>query len=142
MLTDLAINWLGVLVAGIAAMVIGFVWYSPFLFGRAWISASGINETQVAEMKKKGMAKTYVFAFLSSLVMSFAVGFLLNVVYVDTLLDAVILGVITWLGFIATVMVGGLLWEGKSPKLVVINAGHYLTIMLTMAIIQYFFLGQ
>ena len=34
------INWLAVLVAGISAFVVGGIWYSPALFGKAWMPAS------------------------------------------------------------------------------------------------------
>ncbi len=32
-----SINWLAVFVAGISAFVLGGVWYSPALFGKAWM---------------------------------------------------------------------------------------------------------
>ena len=31
------INWLAVLVAGISSFVVGGIWYSPGLFGKAWM---------------------------------------------------------------------------------------------------------
>jgi hypothetical protein len=33
------VNYLAVLVAAIAAMIVGFVWYSGALFGKAWARA-------------------------------------------------------------------------------------------------------
>ena len=39
-----AINWLAVIVAAIASFVLGSAWYSPALFGNAWMKASGMTE--------------------------------------------------------------------------------------------------
>jgi len=40
-----------------------------------------------------------------------------------------------WLGFIATVMLGTILWEKRPFGLYVLNAGHYLIVLLIMSII-------
>jgi len=31
------LNWLAILVAAISTMVVGFLWYSPLLFAKAWM---------------------------------------------------------------------------------------------------------
>ena len=38
----------------------------------------------------------------------------------------------TWLGFVATSMLGKVLWEGKSWKLYVLDAGYYLVSLVLM----------
>ena len=30
------LNWVAILVAAISTMIVGFVWYSPLLFAKAW----------------------------------------------------------------------------------------------------------
>src|SRR6185503_21280424 len=42
------INWLAVAVAAIASFVLGGIWYSPLLFGRAWMRLTGLSEAQLA----------------------------------------------------------------------------------------------
>ena len=39
-----SINWLAVLVAGISAFVVGGIWYSPGLFGKAWMKDNNFTE--------------------------------------------------------------------------------------------------
>ena len=34
-------NWLAIIVAAIAAIAIGFGWYSPWAFGKSWASLTG-----------------------------------------------------------------------------------------------------
>ena len=40
------INWLAVLVAGISAFVVGGIWYSPGLFGKAWMKQNSLTEDE------------------------------------------------------------------------------------------------
>jgi uncharacterized membrane protein YpjA len=37
------VNLWAVLVAAIATMVVGFLWYSPFLFARPWMLGHGLR---------------------------------------------------------------------------------------------------
>jgi len=46
-------------------MVLGGLWYSPVLFGKAWSAASGVTEAQA---KSASMAKTMGTAFVLALI--------------------------------------------------------------------------
>ena len=61
------INWVAVLVAGISAFVIGGIWYSPGLFGKAWMKDSNLNEE---EIKKGNKGKIFGFTLIFSLLMA------------------------------------------------------------------------
>jgi Protein of unknown function (DUF1761) len=54
-----------VLAAGVASMILGGLWYSPVLFGKAWSAASGVTEAQA---KSASMAKTLGTAFVLALI--------------------------------------------------------------------------
>ena len=60
-----AMNLWAVLAAGAASLVLGGLWYSPVLFGNAWMRASGVTEAQA---RSANMAKVMGSAFLLSLV--------------------------------------------------------------------------
>jgi len=62
------INWLAVLVAGLSAFAIGGVWYSPGLFGNAWMKDSKLTEE---EIKKGNKGKIFGFTLFFSLLMAF-----------------------------------------------------------------------
>lgn len=62
-----SLNWLAVLVAGISAFVLGGVWYSPALFGKAWMKE---NKMTVDDVKKGNTAKIFGWAFILSLLMA------------------------------------------------------------------------
>ncbi len=63
------INPLSLLVAAVSALVVGFVWYNPKVFGKAWMAAAEMTEDQ---MKGANMAKIFGLAFLFALMLAFS----------------------------------------------------------------------
>jgi len=59
------INLWAVLVAGLSSMILGALWYSPLLFGKAWSAASGVSE---AQGKSANMGKIMGTAFVLAVV--------------------------------------------------------------------------
>ncbi len=64
---QLPINPIAIPIAAFAALVLGFVWYNPKIFGMAWIRESGITEEK---MKGGNMAKIFVLAFIFALLLA------------------------------------------------------------------------
>jgi hypothetical protein len=59
------VNWLAVFAAAISAFLLGGLWYSPALFGKAWQRSAGLTDEQ---LKGGNAAKIYGGAFVLSLV--------------------------------------------------------------------------
>ncbi len=135
MAAEVTINYLAVLLAAIASMIIGAAWYSPLLFGNLWMNLSGIKKEDIEKAKQKGMAKNYAITFVSSLVMSYVLSHFVRYVEATDILGGITLALWLWLGFIATVTLGSVLWEGKSLKLYILNNGHNLLSLAVMSII-------
>ena len=51
------INFLAIIAAAISALVVGFIWYNPKVFGNAWMQAAGMSEEKI---KGGNMAKILV----------------------------------------------------------------------------------
>ncbi len=128
------INYVAVIVAAIVSMGIGFLWYGP-LFGKAWIKLSGMSMKDMEKKKKKGMTKTYVIAFIGTLVMAYVLAHFVDYVGATTLSAGAELGSWLWIGFFAPTLLGIVLWEGKSWKLYLLNVGHYLVTLVVMGAI-------
>ena len=128
------VSLLPVLVAAIASMVVGFVWYGP-LFGKTWISLMGFSKKQMEEGKKKGMGKTYAILAIGSLLTAYILAHFVKYVNAATIGDAVQLVFWIWLGFIVTIALGSVLWEGKSWKLFFINIAYQFVSLSIQAII-------
>ncbi|HWR71798.1 MAG TPA: DUF1761 domain-containing protein [Nitrospirota bacterium] len=132
------INYLAVVAAAIASMVIGFVWYGP-LFGKTWMKLSGTTPVKMDTAKAPGMGKTYVLAFVGSLVMSYVLAHSLVFAAAYYGMGGVSAGLMSgfwnWLGFIAPVTLAAVLWESKPWKLWVLTNGYYLVTLLVMGTI-------
>ncbi|WP_158846462.1 DUF1761 domain-containing protein [Algibacter sp. L1A34] len=54
-------NPIALLVAAISALVVGFIWYNPKVFGTIWMKEAGMS---VENMKGGNMAKIFIMAFI------------------------------------------------------------------------------
>lgn len=129
---QVTINYLAVLVAAVASMVLGFLWYGP-LFGKAWMKLRNLDEKKLKAAKQKGMGKTYLLAFLTTLIMSYVLAHFVDYVEARTIMDGIVLAFWLWLGFFATMQFSSVLWEGKPVKLYLISTLHYLVALAVMA---------
>ena len=129
MAPPVSINYLAVLVTAVISMVIGFLWYGP-LFGKVWMQLMKIDKKKMEEAKKKGMAKSYIIMFIGLIIMNYILAHFVSYAQAKTAVEGMQLGFWIWLGFIATVMLSSVLWEGRPVKLYLINVAHYLVALL------------
>ncbi|MBM3257159.1 MAG: DUF1761 domain-containing protein [Candidatus Liptonbacteria bacterium] len=128
------INFWAVLLAAVANMIVGSLWYGP-IFGKTWMGLTGMSTEQLDSAKAKGMGKTYALAFVGALVMGYVFARIIAMAGVGTTAGGAELGFWAWLGFVASVMLGEVLWEGKSSKLWFLESGYYLVVLLVMGAI-------
>jgi len=129
---DIAINYWAVLVAAIAAMVIGYLWYSMGVFGRMWMEGIGKTEEQIkAGYKPTSMLWTYLLAAL----MAYVLAHFISLVGADTISEALTVAWWAWLGFVAATFATNAIYEGRSGKLFWINSLYQLVNLLVMAAI-------
>ncbi len=131
----MAINYLAVLVAAIASMLVGMAWYSKSLFGKTWMALTKMTDQDMQKAKSKGMSKLYIAAFIAALVMSYVLAMFVDLFGAATFSQALQVGFWIWLGFIATVMLNSVLWGGQPVKLYMINIGNLLVSLLVMSVI-------
>lgn len=130
-----SINYLAVLLAAIASMVVGFVWYGPMLFGKAWMKEMGMTEKSM-EAAKAEMGKTYGISFLLALVTAYVMAHAL--VFGNTYLGMSGAGAgmqgafYYWLGFTMPVQATDALFGKKNWKLFKLNTGYQLASLLAM----------
>jgi hypothetical protein len=133
----MGVNLWSVLVAGVATMVLGFLWYSPVLFAKAWIVAMGYDPEDKPRMQEmqKSAGKGYAISFVASLVSAFVLGKIIHVTTVNTPLYGMKVGFAIWLGFVTTVQLTAKLFGNQSTKLYLINTGYQLVCYLAMGAI-------
>ncbi len=125
------INYVAVLVSAAAGFVIGMLWYSV-LFGKAWMKLSGMKKADIEKSKKKGMTKNFIGGFVALLVMAFVLAHFVDMAEAATVLGGAQAGIWIWLGFVATIMLNKVLWEGKPFKLYLLDAAHYFVVLIAM----------
>jgi len=143
------INPIAIVLAALSAMVVGFIWYNPKVFGTAWMHAAGMTE---AQLKTGNMFKIFglalLFAFMLAASMPNLVVHQMGVyslvqgelgvlpeyhafldVYGDafrTFKHGVLHGVLSGI-FIALPILGtNAVFEHKSAKYIFINAGYWI----------------
>jgi hypothetical protein len=153
------LNPVAMLIAAISALVVGFIWYNPKVFGNAWMEAAGMTAEQV---KGGNMAKIFGLALLFAFLLATALpGIVIHQMGVFSLVggdaslakpsyEALMVdygdafrtyrhgalhGVLTGI-FIALPILGtNALFERKSAKYIFINAGYWIVTLGIMGAI-------
>jgi hypothetical protein len=132
-----SLNWLAILFAAVASMILGFLWYSPLLFAKAWTREMGYDpndKTKMDEMRKSA-GPAYAGSTVASLLSAFTLALILHGMRAESLHFGVMASFHIWLGFVATVQFTGALFAKQSMKLFAINAGYQLVCYLVMGAI-------
>lgn len=131
-------NYLAVLVCGVAAMIIGSIWHGP-LFGKAQMEVMGADNCtpEQKEAMKKVMWGMYLVQFILALITAWALDMV--ILHWAGAASAVKIAIFAWFGFTVTTLAGGALWSGKSKKLswkmFLIGAGGSLITFIVYALI-------
>jgi len=131
MAVNFGVNYLAVVVAAVVALVIGFIWYSPRVFGNRWMAYLGTTQAQLGNPGPTGIAVGVVASLLNAWVLAVLS---LNLGG-KTLTDGVLLGVLAWLGFMATITAAQISFEKKPWGLWVLNNVHNLLVQVIMGAI-------
>jgi uncharacterized protein DUF1761 len=132
-----SLNWLAILVAAISTMVLGFLWYSPLLFAKAWTREMGYDPNDKARMDemRKSAGPAYAGSLVASLISAFTLALILHGMRAESLHFGMMASFHIWLGFVATVQFTGALFAKQSMKLFAINTGYQLVCFLAMGAI-------
>ena len=115
------INWLAVIVAGLAYFMLGAIWYS-FLFKDAWIRNTRID---VNDPKMKGgMAQTMLTSLLLMIVASLGIALILTKVSPQNWMTGLKVGLLAGICFSATAISISYLYEKRPAALHLINGGY------------------
>lgn len=122
------INVIGILLAVIAGMVIGAVWYG--IFSAQWIKAMGKKKADI-----KGTIGSYILQTVYALITAYILTHFIDYTGARTLVAGAETGFWLWFGFVATTSAGTNLWENKNWNLWLINNGNYLLTLMAMGAI-------
>jgi len=121
------INWFAVLAASLSTFALGGLWYSPALFGRAWMTVNNLNNEQLA---KSNTAKIFGLAFVFAVIMAANLAAFLAEPKTTATWGATA-GFLAGFGWVALGIATIALFERRSAKYVLINGG-YMTVAFVL----------
>lgn len=128
------VNYLAVLVAAVVVFVLGWLWYSPFLFYKPWMRARGLDP-EAAMAGAKMPAGKLVIELLRCIVLAYVIAHFVALLEVTNWFIAAHFGLLLWIGFPVVLLVGSILWENVPVKVAAIHAGDWLVKLLVIPII-------
>ena len=120
------VNYLAVIAAAVATFLLGGLWYSPALFGKAWQREAGVTEER---MKSANMTLIFGLTFVLSLVAAWVFALFLGPR--PPLALGLGAGFSAGLCWVAASFGINYLFERKSLKLWLINGGYH-TLQFTL----------
>jgi hypothetical protein len=124
------VNYWAILVSALSTFLIGGIWYSPALFGKAWMRENGFTEES---MKNSNMMKIFGLSFILALIAAINLAmFLGNSMSIG---EGAFYGFLAGFGWVATFIGTHYLFERKSFTLFLINAGYSIVSLTVMGVI-------
>lgn len=120
------LNWLAIALATLSTFFIGSFWYSPFLFSKAWMAENGFTD---ADLEGRNMVLIFGLALVLSFVMALDLAFFIGPD--ATAAGGAAAGAAAGIGWVAAAIGIVALFERKSLRYVLINAG-YLAVAFTV----------
>lgn len=124
---NIQVDLLTVVIAAVLNMIIGFFWYSKWLFGPTWIKLHKVN------MEKEHNKMAMLYAFIVSLVIAYFLAFFEAYMGVTTVTDGMFVGFCAWLGFVATTQISAVIWCKCTFKGFLLDTGCKLLSFLVMS---------
>jgi hypothetical protein len=127
-------NYVAILVAAVAAFLIGGLWYSPFLFAKQWMAAHAHTPEDVAKLRDDA-PRAYAISFVAFLVMAAILQLVLNHLGAQNWQAGMLWAVHIWLGFAATIGLMSNVYSGQKFSVFVLDTGYQLVYLAVMGAI-------
>jgi Protein of unknown function (DUF1761) len=118
------VNWLAVIVGAVLSFLLGWLWYSPMLFGKKWAEGIGVEFGAASSMPMGAMAAQIVGIFL--------LAWLFGVTAGNNALLTIILIVLT----VAAFIVSAGMFAKKSTYAICVEAGYIIAMAVVMFVVQ------
>jgi Protein of unknown function (DUF1761) len=121
------VSILPVFLGGLGAWILGALWYSPVLFGKAWQAEVGLSE----ERMKGNMAIVFGLSLVCMILMSYGLSFVIGAHPADQMNigHGFFHGCISGFFFAATAVGINYLYQRKSIKLYLIDASYQILML-------------
>lgn len=121
------VDWIAVIAGAVAAFLLGWLWYSPMLFGKRWMEGVGIEPGAACAIP--------VAAMVTQLIATFLLAWVVGVTAAQNALMTMILIVAT----LAFFNISGGLFAKKRKDAIAIEAGFIVAMAVVMIAAQAIF---
>lgn len=132
---EIEVNYLAVLFAAVANMVVGFIYYHPAVLGKPWMKEKGLTPEKLKKAQKE-MGKLYGVSFVVALITAYVLSHVMTMSMAYFKYDELSTGLTSafwmWLGFVMPVQLTDQIFGGKNWKLFGINTGYQLVALFVM----------
>ena len=125
------VNFVGVVISAVVAMVLGFIWYIP-LFGKQWTALTGMTQEQ---MQSGAGPMGYAIQFVAAVIAAYALALFIRPLEIVSLFGGLKLGLLVGVGFVATAFAGNYMFGKRSLNLYLIDAGYQVVVLAVMGAI-------
>ncbi len=128
---EIQVNYISVLVAAVVSFFIGALWYSPLMFAKQWVKATGKT---IEDLMGGAGTFAYLVSFVAWLIASYVLA-----VFVDYGVDlnarpqflyGLLAGFLCWFGFVAAISLIHNLFAQRLRTLWLIDSGYILVAFL------------
>lgn len=125
------INYFAVVVAALSTFLLGGLWYSPLLFGKAWMRANNFSEQDLQTFSK---ARMFGWSSVFSLIMALNLAMFLAAPGTN-LTWGITAGALAGFGWVAMAIAIIGVFENRSWAYVLINGGYMTVAFVVMGAI-------
>ena len=125
---NMAINYMAVFLAAVAAWIFGAVWYGAL--GKQWMAALGKTPEECAAAGKQMPVVPMIWSFIAELLMAMLTAGLIGHFGAVSIKTGMIAGGLCWLAFVATTLSVNNAYPGRKLMLTIIDGGHWLGVLL------------
>lgn len=126
-----SINYLAVLVAVVANMLIGYVYYARPVLGNTWMKLIGKSPEEL----KKGAGAAMGWMLLFAVIEAYVLAFFVDYTTAASVGAGAVTGIWIWLGFALPILGGDNVFSGRPRKLLVLQLGYHLISLVVMGAI-------
>jgi hypothetical protein len=133
-----SIHIVPVIISAVVAFALGFMWYSPLLFGKTWMKEVGMTpESQDVNKPKNYLVMA--LPLITSLATAYILAALFNSLIITSLFQVIVLVVSMWIAFVLPVSLYAVIFNNKSWTLFSIDSGFYLLSIFISSLVIFFY---
>ncbi len=130
-------NFLIIFISAFIPLIVGALWYSRSLFGKLWMRAQNLTPEDQERMSRQSMLSKMAISYVAYLLMAYALSILVQYLVIASLVPALVLGSLVWLGFVIPVGISNTVWSPleKAWTLFWVNTSYMLVSILLVSVV-------